>query len=307
MDETDPQAKALREMFVFKIIPMINPDGVYRGHFRTDGFGRNLNRYYKDATLEQQPSVFAIVQLINYFEKDKRIFFFCDYHAHGSCKNHFFYGNSLGFVSEVEARTFARILELNNSHFKYSCCDFSPKQMDAKESNPLEKNKRTKEQCSRVATYRYAQLIHSFTLELGYHEPKRIVKTEAETPFSVESFMLVGKDLMVSLLDLFERNPRSKLPFSLEAIRKEVADQIKDTFKKREGKIAQKVVKVHEMIEESYYQPVRRAYLDQETERRGLRPQDKLQVRQRLLQERRIHSQVSFSRETKAQEGDYSV
>lgn len=256
MEENNPLAKLLRDFFVFKIIPMINPDGVYRGHFRTDGFGRNLNRYYRDATLEQQPSVFAIVQLINYFEKDKRIFFFCDYHAHGSCKNHFFYGNSLGFVSEVEARTFAKILEANNQHFKYDCCDFSPKQMDAKESNPLEKTKRTKEQCSRVATYRYAHLIHSFTLELGYHEPKRSVKTVPEIPFSMESFMKVGKDLMISLLDLFDRNPQSKLLASLETIRKEVADSIKNTFKKKEGKISQKVNKVHEMIEASYYQPV---------------------------------------------------
>lgn len=30
----DPNAKKLRENFVFKIVPMLNPDGVYLGNYR---------------------------------------------------------------------------------------------------------------------------------------------------------------------------------------------------------------------------------------------------------------------------------
>jgi murein tripeptide amidase MpaA len=41
LDEDDKQSQLLRSLFVFKIVPMINPDGVYRGHFRMDGFGNN--------------------------------------------------------------------------------------------------------------------------------------------------------------------------------------------------------------------------------------------------------------------------
>lgn len=32
----DPASFAAREKFVWCIVPIINPDGVYRGHYRTD-------------------------------------------------------------------------------------------------------------------------------------------------------------------------------------------------------------------------------------------------------------------------------
>jgi len=44
VNRDDPRAKALRKLFVFKIVPIINPDGVARGHYRADTMGLNLNR-----------------------------------------------------------------------------------------------------------------------------------------------------------------------------------------------------------------------------------------------------------------------
>ena len=35
-DEESLQAKILLDRFVFKIVPMLNPDGVYRGYYRLD-------------------------------------------------------------------------------------------------------------------------------------------------------------------------------------------------------------------------------------------------------------------------------
>lgn len=46
MNKDDLRAKLLRKMFIFMIVPMINVDGVYHGHFRMDTEGKNLNRYY---------------------------------------------------------------------------------------------------------------------------------------------------------------------------------------------------------------------------------------------------------------------
>lgn len=45
-NENSHQARVLLDNFVFKIVPMLNPDGVYRGYYRLDTLGQNLNRYY---------------------------------------------------------------------------------------------------------------------------------------------------------------------------------------------------------------------------------------------------------------------
>lgn len=41
-------AKKLRRKFVFKLVPMLNPDGVIVGNYRTNLAARDLNRTYKD-------------------------------------------------------------------------------------------------------------------------------------------------------------------------------------------------------------------------------------------------------------------
>lgn len=39
LNEKNEQARILLGRFVFKIIPMLNPDGVYRGYYRLDTKG----------------------------------------------------------------------------------------------------------------------------------------------------------------------------------------------------------------------------------------------------------------------------
>lgn len=42
-----PEAKYLRDRIIFKIIPMVNVDGVVGGNFRTGLLGFDLNRLFR--------------------------------------------------------------------------------------------------------------------------------------------------------------------------------------------------------------------------------------------------------------------
>lgn len=41
-----PEAEELRNKFVFKVVPMLNPDGVIVGNYRCSLSGSDLNRQY---------------------------------------------------------------------------------------------------------------------------------------------------------------------------------------------------------------------------------------------------------------------
>jgi len=67
LDEEDERAKLLRNKFVFKLIPMLNPDGVSRGHYRTDNLGCNLNRVYKNPSKTNHPTIYASKALMLFY------------------------------------------------------------------------------------------------------------------------------------------------------------------------------------------------------------------------------------------------
>ena len=46
VDSKDREAEILRDNFVFKIIPMLNPDGVVNGNYRCSISGCDLNRQW---------------------------------------------------------------------------------------------------------------------------------------------------------------------------------------------------------------------------------------------------------------------
>ena len=59
-------------------MPIINPDGVAEGNFRTDSLGKNLNRYYTSPDPELQPEIYGIKKFIVSLINSKKIDFCLD-------------------------------------------------------------------------------------------------------------------------------------------------------------------------------------------------------------------------------------
>jgi cytosolic carboxypeptidase protein 5 len=233
----DPRGLALRNNFVFKIIPVINPDGVYRGNFRVDQQGLNLNRCYALPDLSTQPTVFAIRK---YFEcLSPKVRYYFDLHAHASKRCCFLFGNNLEMEKQVEAHLLAKLMETNSGYFEFNECDFSEKSMSSKDP----KDHHSKEGSGRVAFYKLSGLIHSYTLECAYfiQRPthavtapmhiktgRRWMDTSGSDKYVVKVhnrafFDDIAQSVVFSILDYEKISPISRLPLSefrfLEAAR----------------------------------------------------------------------------------------
>ena len=57
-DENNEEAETLRQNFVFKIIPMLNPDGVINGNYRSSLAGCDLNRRWKAPSKVLHPCIY---------------------------------------------------------------------------------------------------------------------------------------------------------------------------------------------------------------------------------------------------------
>lgn len=60
LDPADAVAQELLRRAIFHIVPNMNPDGSRRGHLRTNAAGANLNREWREPSMERSPEVFVI-------------------------------------------------------------------------------------------------------------------------------------------------------------------------------------------------------------------------------------------------------
>nr|XP_021189773.1 cytosolic carboxypeptidase 1 isoform X11 [Helicoverpa armigera] len=87
-------AAALRAKYVFKIVPMLNVEGVINGCHRCGLTNEDLNRRWCKPSPVLHPSIYHTKGLIEYLVRvwKKPPLVYCDYHGHSRKKNVFFYG-----------------------------------------------------------------------------------------------------------------------------------------------------------------------------------------------------------------------
>ena len=90
-----PQAQVLLDNFVFKIIPLLNPDGVERGYWRNDTQGLNLNRVYSEPDPVRHPTIYACKAAIMHEYYKQRLSVYVDLHGHATKRGCFVFGNTI--------------------------------------------------------------------------------------------------------------------------------------------------------------------------------------------------------------------
>ncbi|NWQ76524.1 CBPC4 carboxypeptidase, partial [Columbina picui] len=166
---SDPIADLLRKCFIFKIIPMLNPDGVINGNHRCSLSGDDLNRQWLTPSSQLHPTIYHAKGLLCYLRSIGRApLVFCDYHGHSQKKNVFLYGCSIKetlwqagctvdtavITEDVGYRTLPKILDKVAPAFVMNSCSFL-----------VEKSR---ESTARVVVWKEVGVLRSYTMESTY-------------------------------------------------------------------------------------------------------------------------------------------
>ncbi|XP_059468495.1 cytosolic carboxypeptidase 6 [Neocloeon triangulifer] len=115
-----PIALALREYVVFHVVPMLNPDGVYLGNYRSSVMGCDLNRTWHQSSPWSHPALHTLLQMLQELDNDKNVNldFVIDLHAHSSLLGAFIYGNTYEDVYRYERHiVYQKLLAQNAEDF----------------------------------------------------------------------------------------------------------------------------------------------------------------------------------------------
>ncbi|KAE9153603.1 hypothetical protein PF006_g2306 [Phytophthora fragariae] len=157
------EARFLRHHFVFKVVPMLNPDGVVHGNYRCSLAGTDLNRRWLNPSSELHPTIFATKNMLLSVCKIRPVSLYCDLHGHSRKKNIFLYGcRPFDPGSRTEAarvRLFPHILCKTSDctrggFYSFGDCTFS---INA-----------SKKGTGRVVVWNEMKVLHSFTIEASF-------------------------------------------------------------------------------------------------------------------------------------------
>lgn len=164
----DPVAQSLRETFVFKIIPMLNPDGVINGTNRCNLNSEDLNRQWCKPDPVLSPTIYHTKGFLYYLNSIGRTpLVYCDYHGHSRKKNVFLYGcsvketlwqsavDTIGVKEDPGYRTIPKTLDRIAPAFSFNSCNYL-----------VEKSRSA---TARVVVWREIGVLRSYTMESTYN------------------------------------------------------------------------------------------------------------------------------------------
>ncbi len=184
MSDSD-EAKYLRDNFIFKIIPMINVDGVIMGNTRTSLAGCDLNRRWSNPNEFLHPEIYSAKELIMNFASNKKIECIVDFHGHFGAFNSFFYANNI--KEDIEKCRF----------FPFSC---------ANKSNviSIEKSKfsmpKYKQGTGRINLFQELNIENVVTLETSYFGCINGCYTNKY--FTTQTLKEIGRDICMGIIYL---------------------------------------------------------------------------------------------------------
>ncbi|XP_052577670.1 cytosolic carboxypeptidase 3 isoform X3 [Peromyscus californicus insignis] len=183
-------ARLLRDTFIFKVVPMLNPDGVIVGNYRCSLAGRDLNRNYTSLLKESFPSVWYTRNMIHRLMEKREVILYCDLHGHSRKQNIFMYGCDGSHRSKtkglyLQQRIFPLMLSKNcPNQFSFSACKFNVQ--------------KSKEGTGRVVMWKMG-IRNSFTLEATFCGST--LGNKRGTHFSTKDLESMGYHFCDSLLD----------------------------------------------------------------------------------------------------------
>ena len=198
----EPKAISLRKNYIFKIVPMLNPDGVIRGNFRMNSVGKDLNRMWMEENEENSPSVFYCHKMIQKTLNSRNIHFFCDFHGHSSKNNFFLYSCK----SRSDFLKIGHNSIIPNPHKKkLSFIELIFQEIFSKESIYFDKfsciNKilPSKIKTARAVLKNRYNIDFSYCLETSLGGARQMIEDSPLVPFSIQEYKKIGKDFGESL------------------------------------------------------------------------------------------------------------
>ncbi|XP_018315910.1 cytosolic carboxypeptidase 2 [Mycetomoellerius zeteki] len=188
------RARELRERFVFKLVPMLNPDGVIVGNNRCSLSGKDLNRQYRTVMRESYPSVWHTKLMIRRLLEECGVAIYCDLHAHSRKHNIFAYGcesKRTGCNGKLSEQVFPLMLHKNAADkFSFENCKFHVEKV--------------KEGTGRVVVWSMG-VQNSYTMEASMGGSK--IGSRCGTHFSIQDYEQIGKAFCETLLDFSDQDP----------------------------------------------------------------------------------------------------